>query len=47
MDAIFWLAAGNAIVWLGLGAYLALLGARQRQLLRQLKNLELEHEQDE
>lgn len=46
MDAIFWLAAANAIVWLGLGAYIALLAAKQRQILRQLKTLENRHDAD-
>lgn len=42
MDAIFWLAVANAIVWIGLGAYLSLLAIKQRQLAQRLKNLEFE-----
>lgn len=32
MDAIIWLMAANAVVWLGFGAYLAFMGSRQREL---------------
>ena len=32
MDTLYWLMGANAAVWLGLGAYLAFLGGRQRAL---------------
>lgn len=32
MDTILWLMAANAVVWIGLGGYLAFLGSRQRGL---------------
>lgn len=45
MNDIFWLAGASAAVWLGMGFYIAWLAAKQRQLARQLKNLELNDDQ--
>lgn len=36
MDTIYWLMAGNAVVWVGLGAYLAFLARRERALALRL-----------
>lgn len=36
MDTLYWLMGANAVVWIGLGAYLAFLGARQRSLALRL-----------
>lgn len=44
MDAIFWLVVANAIIWIGLGAYVAFLASRQNALARQLKLVEHEHD---
>lgn len=41
MDTLTWVVAANAAVWLGLGAYLALIGAAQRRLAARLAQLEL------
>lgn len=41
MDAITWLFAANAIIWLGIGVYAAFLGNRQRNLAKQLRQLEM------
>lgn len=41
MDAINWLFAANAIIWLGLGCYAAFLGFSQRNISRRLKQMEL------
>lgn len=46
MEDIFWLAAANALVWFGLGAYIAYIATRQRQLARQLKNLETDYDRE-
>lgn len=40
MDTLYWLLGANAVVWLGLGAYVALLGARQRALAARLAQWE-------
>lgn len=32
MDSFWWLIIANAVVWLGLGGYLAFLGAVQKNL---------------
>lgn len=40
MDTIIWLMAANAVVWLGLGAYLAFMGSRQRGLAARLAQWE-------
>lgn len=39
-DALAWLMAAGAAIWLGIGCYLALLAARQRGLARTVKLLE-------
>ena len=41
MDTLTWVVATNAAVWLGLGAYLAFIGAAQRRLAARLAQLEL------
>lgn len=46
MDAIFWVAAASAIVWFGLGIYIAFLASAQRRIARQIKLLELANERD-
>ena len=40
MDTLTWLMAANAVVWLGLGAYVAFLAARQRGLAQRLAQWE-------
>ena len=40
MDTLYWLMGANAAVWIGLGAYLAFLGARQRALALRLARWE-------
>lgn len=40
LDAIYWLIAGNVIVWLSLGAYVAFLASKQRALAIRLKQFE-------
>ncbi len=40
-SVIYWLAAANAAVWAGMGAYLVFLGLRQRTLARRLMQLGL------
>lgn len=41
MDTLTWVMAANAAVWLGLGFYLAFIGAAQRRLSARLMHLEL------
>ena len=41
MDTLTWIILANAAVWAGLGAYLAVLAARQRRLALRLTQLEL------
>lgn len=41
MDISWWLIITNAVVWLGLGAYLVFLGLKQKSLSERLKQLEL------
>ena len=41
MDTLTWVVAANAAVWLGLGAYLAVMGVAQRRLAARLAQLEL------
>lgn len=36
METVYWLMGANAVVWAGLGAYLAFLGGRERALSRRL-----------
>ena len=40
MDAIYWVALANALVWLGLGLYISILHSRQRELARRMAQLE-------
>ena len=40
MDTFYWLLGANAAVWIGLGAYLAFLGARERALALRLARRE-------
>lgn len=41
MDMTWWLIIANAAVWLGIGGYLAFLGARQKNIAQQIRQLEL------
>lgn len=41
MEAISWLAAANAAIWLGIGGYVAFLARKQCELRRRMHNLEL------
>lgn len=41
MDAFWWLVIANAVVWLGLGGYLAFLGVAQKNLEKALRGAEL------
>lgn len=48
IDAINWLMAANAAIWLGIGCYAAFLGAKQKRLALRLKQFEvLREEEDE
>jgi hypothetical protein len=40
MDALLSLVLANALVWLGIGGYVCLLGLRQTALAKRLHNLE-------
>lgn len=44
MNALNWLMAANAALWLGLGAYLAFLAHTQRSLERRVRLEENEHD---
>ena len=45
MDTLNWVILTNAVVWVGIGAYLALMAARQRSLCARLAQMEmLRHE---
>lgn len=39
-NALIWLMAACAIIWFGIGAYLAFLGFAQRSLKKSLRQLE-------
>lgn len=41
MDAIFWLAAANAVIWIGTGFYLFFLAYNQKTLSLRIKQMEL------
>ena len=41
MDTLTWVILTNAVVWLGIGTYLAFLGAQQRRLAARLSQWEL------
>lgn len=45
-DPVFWLAVAGASVWVGVGAYLAFLGARQKTLTRRVRTLEADIDDD-
>lgn len=48
MDITWWLIIANAAVWLGIGAYLVFLGARQKRLAESLRQLEIaQNERDD
>ena len=40
MSEIHWVLAASAVIWLGLGAYLAFMAARQRDVEQRLSALE-------
>lgn len=40
MDTVYWLVAANAVVWVGLGAYVAFLAGRERALALRLDHWE-------
>ncbi|MBO4318196.1 MAG: CcmD family protein [Mailhella sp.] len=44
MNALYWFAAANAALWIGLGAYLAFLGGRQRKTERRLGRMGGSHD---
>lgn len=46
-DAFSWLVAAAAAIWLGIGCYLALLGARQRGISLRIRQMEQMRENDE
>ena len=39
--ALIWLMAASAVIWLGIGGYLAFLAARQGEIKKRLQQLEL------
>ena len=41
MDTLTWIIMANAAVWVGLGAYLAFMGSRQRALAARLAQWEI------
>lgn len=41
MDTLTWIVIANAAVWVGLGAYLAFMAARQRALAARLTQWEM------
>ena len=41
MDTQTWIILANAAVWIGMGAYLAFLAARQRALAARLSQMEM------
>lgn len=41
MSNLFWLAAANVAVWLGLGAYAAFLARSQSALERRVRHMEM------
>ena len=43
MDNIYWLLAANAVIWLGLGAYIAFLGCKGAALHKRLRHMEMLH----
>jgi CcmD family protein len=43
MDTVVWLAVANAVLWIGLGAYLAFLALEQRSISARLAQWEALH----
>lgn len=41
MDNIIWLMATNLLIWCGLGLYCLFLSVKQKQIIKQLNQLEL------
>ncbi len=41
MDTIIWLAIANALIWCGIGGYIAFLASSQRRIAQRLNHLEL------
>lgn len=41
MDAIYWVACANIVVWLGLGCYVGFLAQNQRNLRRAIEQMEI------
>ncbi|MBO4318388.1 MAG: CcmD family protein [Mailhella sp.] len=39
MNALYWFAAANAALWIGLGLYIAFLGGRQKKTERKLARM--------
>ncbi len=44
MSDVAWLAVAFLAVWIGIGGYLAILGARQRSLEHRIHDIEGRHE---
>lgn len=40
-DGVLWLAGASAVIWFGIGAYLAFLAVQQKNLVRRLRQMEL------
>ena len=43
MDTLTWVVLTNAVVWLGLGAYVTFVALQQKQLRQRLEQLEILH----
>ena len=41
MDTLTWVIMANAAVWIGIGAYMAFMAARQRALAARLAQMEM------
>lgn len=46
-DTIFWLMAASAVIWSGLGCYVAFLGVTQKGIQKQLQQLEILRHDDQ
>jgi len=44
MNAAHWLIAANAVIWIGIGAYVAFLASAQKNIARRLTALEKDDE---
>ena len=44
MTALHWLMAANAVLWIGLGLYMAFLASSQKKLERRLAQWENDHD---